>query len=144
MHVVVWTSKGQCYATPSSAIVEVIPVVQARPIPGCEPCLTGLFDYRGALLPLFDSSRVLGHEDSSIRMSSRILVILADDPTGPEPKCVGLLVEHVLSVERLDFREDSSEPPGCSSRIDFLGPVALTENGTVQLTVPARLPVIQF
>jgi chemotaxis-related protein WspB len=142
MHVVIWTSKGHRYATPSAAVVEVIPMVQSRPMPGSEPWLTGLFDYRGELLPLLDSSRLLGHDASNVRMSSRILVIRVGDETDESSERVGLIVEHVLGAERLDFEDATAHPPAPAAGIEFLGPVALTPSGTVQLTVPARLPTV--
>ena len=64
MHVVIWTSKGSRYATPSSSVIEVVPLVESRPVPESEDWLTGLFNFRGSLLPLVDSSRLLGHEAS--------------------------------------------------------------------------------
>ena len=143
MHVVIWTSKGQRYATPSAAVVEVIPIVQSRPMPGSEPWLTGLFDYRGKLLPLLDSSRLLGHAASDVRMSSRILVIRVGDETDESRERAGLMVEHVLGAERLDFDDETAHPPAPAAGIDFLGPVALTPSGTVQLTVPASLPKVE-
>lgn len=141
MHVVIWTCKGQRYATPSSAIVEVIPVVQSRPIPGSETWLTGLFDYRGLLLPLLDSSRLLDHNGCEIRMSSRIIVIRTGEGETKNPELGGFLVEHVLGAERLEFEESMDESATYPSGIPFLGPVALTNSGTVQLMLPSRLPM---
>ncbi len=57
-------------------------MVQSRPVPGSEDWLTGLFDFRGNLLPLIDSSQLLGHDASDIRMSSRILVIRTSSRSG--------------------------------------------------------------
>lgn len=139
MHVVIWTSHGHRYATPSSALVEVIPIVQSRPIPGSEPWLVGLFDYRGKLLPLVDSSRLIGHDASDVRMSSRILVISVENEKAETPEHVGLLVEHVLGAEPIEFGEEIDRPPVPTSGIEFLGPVALTAAGTVQLTDPTLL-----
>ena len=143
MHVVIWTSKGQRYATPSEAVVEVTPIVQSRPMPGSEDWLTGLFDYRGNLLPLLDTSRLLGHDASDLRMSSRIIVTRVGAEVDGNGELVGLIVEHVLGSETLDFDGETAPLPAPPSRIDFLGPVALTPSGTVQLTIPARLPTAQ-
>ncbi|TWU30825.1 chemotaxis protein CheW [Novipirellula artificiosorum] len=140
MHVVIWTSKGQRYATPSSSIIEVIPVVQSRPVVGSEDWLQGLFDYRGRLLPLVDSSRLLGHTASEIRMASRILVIRPSDDTQDDRHHLGLIVEQVLGSEDVDF-DKGEESRSCQlSSIAFLGPVACIGNSTVQLTTPSRLP----
>ncbi len=140
MYVVVWTSHGQRYATPAAAIVEVIPMVQSRPIPGSHAWLVGLFDYRGELLPLFDAARLIGDQASTIRMSSRILVVASDNQKDHRPSRGGLMVEHVLGSERLDDPVQAAAGHSSSPAVGFLGPVALTPAGTIQLTDPSRLP----
>lgn len=143
MHVVVWISNGQRYAMPSAAIVEVIPVVQSRPMPGSETWLRGLFNYRGELLPLLEWSRLLGEDAGKVRMASRILVVRSDGGSGQSKLC-GLLVEHVLGTERIDAADSGDEESATSSRLDFLGPVVLSPSGPVQLAVPARLPAVNI
>ncbi len=117
-------------------------MVYSRPIPGREPWLVGWFDYRGTLLPLFDSSRLLGQDASEIRMSSRILVMQVDEIEAQPPYRLGLVVEHVLGVETLEFDERAAHPKPASPALAFLGAVALTNGGTVQLTIPHRFPVV--
>lgn len=126
---------------PSAAIVEVIPVVQTRPVPGSEVWMNGLFNYRGDLLPLLGWARLLGEEADEVRMAARILVIRRDGTSEPG-KVFGLLVEHVLGTERLDCEAGSKSAQEVSSEFRFLGPVVLTASGPVQLTVPSLLPVV--
>jgi chemotaxis-related protein WspB len=143
VHVVIWTSAGHKYATPSHAVIEVIPVVEFRAAPQSDPWIKGLFNYRGTLLPLLDASQLLGHEAGETRMFGRILVIQTGqsgkDDAGQRP--VGLLVQRVLGSEDLDFQDDSGHPGLPASGVPFLGPVALTPHGTIQLTEPALFPV---
>ncbi|MEM9658853.1 MAG: chemotaxis protein CheW [Planctomycetota bacterium] len=141
MHVVIWTSKRQRYATPSSVVVEVVPMVLARPIPGVEPWLTGWFDYRGALLPLIDASQLLGHGASQILMSSRILVVQTEQRKEKPERRLGLIVEHVLGAESVAFDASAFELSPPSATGGFLGPMARVEGGALQLTIPARLPL---
>ena len=124
---------------PSVAIVEVIPVVQSRPVPGSEVWMNGLFNYRGELLPLLDWSRLLGEDAGEMRMAARILVIRREGASEPG-KLFGLLVEHVLGTERLDCEDGSKGTREVSSEYEFLGPVVLASSGPVQLTVPSLLP----
>lgn len=141
MHVVVWISKGQRYAMPSAAIVEVIPVVQSRPVAGREVWMNGIFNYRGELLPLLSWSRLLGEDAGEVRMAARILVIRREGTSEPG-KLFGLLVEHVLGTERFDCEDGGKGTREVSSEYEFLGPVTLTASGPVQLTVPSLLPVV--
>ncbi len=139
MHVVIWTSKGQRYATPSSSVVEVIPMVQSRPIAESQDWLKGVFEFRGMLLPLIDSSRWLGHEASVLRMSSRILVVHTSQEPTKDRELVGLIVESVLACENLDFEQQAFNPTATELQSGFLGPLTRTPHGTVQLTFPTRL-----
>jgi len=117
-------------------------MVQFRTVSESGDWLAGLFDFRGKLLPLIDSARLLDREPSEIRMATRILVIRTSDQTeaaGDEQ--VGLIVERVLGSDNVDFDQNASCRP--STGIEFLGTVAKTKNVTVQLTIPARLPTVQ-
>jgi len=142
MHVVLWTSKGQRYAMPSEAIVEVIPVVHSRPIPGSAVWLIGLFNYRGDLLPLIEWSRLLGDDASEARMGSRIIVVRRS-ASGQASDLCGLLVDHVLGAERLDCEDSTSGKQNRPSQFEFLGPLVLAASGPVQLTVPSLLPAVE-
>lgn len=141
MHVVVFSCRGQQYAIASAAIVEVVPLVEARPITGSPVWLRGLVDYRGDLVPLLDAARLLDSDaEVNYRQSSRI-VVLQVNAEGTEGRGrVGLLVEHVVGTETLDFDREAAGPGFGLSQVEFLGPVARTPGGTVQLIVPARLP----
>jgi chemotaxis-related protein WspB len=146
MHVVLWTSADQRYATPTSAIVEVIPVVAVRPLPHTEPWVRGLFNYRGSLLPLLDAAQLLGQGPADIRMFGRILVMdtreMPDEQLGAAAT-LGLIVQQVIGSDDLDLEDASAypEPDPQTSTVSFLGPVALTSGGTVQLIEPSRMPV---
>ena len=42
MHVVIWTAAGNFYATSTRHVVEIIPAVQVRPVPGAQRWIKGL------------------------------------------------------------------------------------------------------
>jgi chemotaxis signal transduction protein len=141
MNVVVWSSAGQFYATPTDQVVEVISVVQTRPLPQVPPWVRGLMNYRGRLIELLDMPLRLGQAPCESRMASRILVVQTDRREQGESKLVGLLVEELFGSQDLDFTDRSGHPGLSPDEIEFLGPVALTEAGTVQLTDPSRIVI---
>lgn len=51
MQLLTFTIAGQSYAIPSKRVIEVLPLVPARPIPGMPEYVTGLFTYRGSCCP---------------------------------------------------------------------------------------------
>ena len=54
MQILTLTVAGQPYAIPSRTVLEVLPLVPARPIPLLPPFVLGVFTYRGHLVPLVD------------------------------------------------------------------------------------------
>jgi chemotaxis signal transduction protein len=137
MHVVVWAAAGQHYAVDVGPIVEIIPLVEARPIPQTDPWIRGLINYRGRLIPLLDMASLLGNSPCPPRMACRILVVRARPP---EETLVGLAIEQLIGVEPLDFTAAAAHPGLSAAKADYLGPVAWTEQTAVQLVYPERLP----
>ncbi len=143
MHAVIWTSAGQRFALPSAAVVEVVPVVHTTPLVHGPHEVKGVFNYRGTLIRLLDAATLLGHPAEELRRAARILVIRtgADPQQAPTaPHMVGLLVPQLLGSEQLAAASSPSPPPSGSP--PFLGPVVLTEAGTVQLIVPTALATV--
>jgi chemotaxis-related protein WspB len=102
----------------------------------------GLFNYRGKLLPLLDAALLLGHTPGDIRMTARILVVRTDGSAkGDDENQAGILVERVLGSEQVDFEDRSGHASVHASEARFLGPVALTPDGTVQLIDSSGIPV---
>ncbi len=138
MHVVLWTAAGHRYATQTGQIVEVIPPVEARPVPESPAWLRGSINYRGQLIPLFDVPRLLGYEAWQMRMASRILVV-ATQREEDGNRLAALLVQAVLGGDELEFTDAPTVGSQSSPHGEFLGPMALTDAGAVQLTHPDRI-----
>lgn len=142
MNVVVWTASGNLYATAIEHVVEIIPVVRARPQPRTAKCLRGLINYRGRLIPLVDMSVLLGDAPCQDRMSSRIVVVRTDHADTEGSGWKGMLVEELLGSTDIDFADAEAVHPGATTDATrFLGPVALTSRGTIQLAEPSRIQV---
>jgi chemotaxis signal transduction protein len=75
MHVVVWTSGAQMFATPTGDIMEVIPLVATRPLLRSADWVRGIFNYRGSLVAMLDMPRLLGFGNWQPCMASRVLVV---------------------------------------------------------------------
>jgi chemotaxis signal transduction protein len=139
MHVVLWTVAGQRYATRTEQIIEVIPPVTARPVPETPAWLRGLINYRGRLVPLLDVPRLLGHEDWPLRMASRILVVRISSEATNSQRIAALLVQAVAGSGEFEFTGEADVPHAASACGEFLGPMALTDAGVIQLTYPERI-----
>jgi chemotaxis signal transduction protein len=142
MHVLLFRVFGQRYAVPTSAIVEVVSVVQAQSVPRAEQWLRGRINYRGRLIPLLDFSVLLGHPPRQPLMANRIVVLRAGEGRGEGANIVGLLVEDVQGCEAIDFSDSPAHARLAAAEADFLGAVTLFRSAPVQLVEVARLPLV--
>jgi purine-binding chemotaxis protein CheW len=51
---------GDWYAIELTRVREVVPAPVVTPLPGAPPALTGVFNLRGDVVPLFDTAALLG------------------------------------------------------------------------------------
>ena len=136
---VIWRSAGLLMAIDARAVVEVLPPVACRPMPGAPDWVRGLFTYRAGLVPLVNAARLLGSTPGPDRMANRVIVVRVAAGAATVEWPVGLWVESVLEVERTDFDAAGGHPGLASDATRFLGPVARSRWGQVQLVNPAEI-----
>lgn len=68
---------GKRYGLPADRVREVFQLVEPTPVPAWPEDVLGLMDVRGALVPLVDVSRLLGHPHRPLSKSMFILMISA-------------------------------------------------------------------
>lgn len=130
---VIWRAAGLLMATGAESVVEVLPPVAWRRAPGVPAWVRGLFACRGRLIPLVDAAVLLGAAAPPDRMANRVLVLRAGAEGAPLDWHVGLWVEGVLDLEHIDFEAEGGHPGFAADEARFLGPVAPTRFGPVQL-----------
>ena len=149
MQILTFTVSGQPYAIPSRTVLEVLPLVPARPIPLLPPFVPGVFAYRGHLVPLIDLARRFGSPaagPSVRRLSTRVIVVefaLPDVATAeaaerPQRARVGLVADNVISIQTAP--DDQSLPAAVDGdRAPFLGRLFRLGGRTVQMVAVERL-----
>ncbi|MEC9465369.1 MAG: chemotaxis protein CheW [Myxococcota bacterium] len=98
------------YAVDILEIREIIKLPEITDVPRAPRPLLGVISLRGVVVPILDLRLVLNLDSSEPTRSSRVLVLRAQD----EP--VGILVDRVTSVVRLDKR--AIEPKPATMRLD--------------------------
>lgn len=142
MQLLTFTIAGQTYAIPSRTVVEVLPLVPARPLPRTPAFVRGIFTYRGQLLPLVDLGRRIADTPLTERLSTRVVVVEFPAPGPPErpPLRLGLVAENVIAITSSD-RAEAALPPLELPDAPFLGAILRIGDRTVQLVdVPRLLP----
>lgn len=126
----VWSSQGEWFATDASSVVEVVPLVDTRAIPGTPGWFVGLADHHGRLVPIIDADRMLGRESSPATLASRVLMLRV--PCCGTPRTVGLRVESVRGLERVDHRDTNGHAGLRNPEMPHLGAVVPHRGETVQ------------
>jgi chemotaxis-related protein WspB len=127
------------YALDARQIVEVLPLVDVKHIPGAPPAIAGLFTYRGALVPVIDLSELTLGRPAARRLSTRLVLVHYPDPSG-RTHLLGLIAERATQAARHDasaFVASGVTNPGAA----YLGPVAIDAHGLLQrIDIPTLLP----
>ncbi|NBT12438.1 MAG: hypothetical protein EBS56_02445 [Planctomycetia bacterium] len=146
MQIITFTVAGQSYAIPSRAVIEVLPLVPARPLPLLPDYIPGVFTYRGRLVPLVDLGRRFGTPPAAgagrRRLSTRVIVVEfpAPPPRGDalaesDPSRavrLGLIADDVVSIQVAAGAEPAAGP---TTHAPFLGRLLRLPEGTTQVVL---------
>ena len=138
MQLLTFTIAGESYAIESRRVVEVLPLVPARPIPLTPGYVRGVFTYRGSLVPLVDLGRRLGDVVLEERLSTRVIVAEYLPPGSRPPARLGLVAENVISIVAAE-RAETSLPALELATAPFLGRLLRIDGRTVQVVDVDRL-----
>lgn len=127
------------YALEARRIVEVVPMVNFRPLPHAAPYVAGLFDYRGVVVPVIDLCRLATPYPCRAHLTTRIVLVDYPGADG-QAKILGLLAEQVTETVKLkdsDFQTAGIQVPDAP----FLGEMVRIDDAMVQhLAVERLLP----
>jgi chemotaxis-related protein WspB len=138
MQLLTFTVAGESYAIESRRVVEVLPLVPARPIPHTPGYVRGVFTYRGSLVPLVDLGRRLNDVALEERLSTRAIVVEYLPPTAARPARLGLVAENVISIVAAE-RAETSLPALELESAPFLGRILRIDGRTMQVIDVDRL-----
>jgi len=96
---------GETYALPVSHVLEILRVAGITRVPHAPPVIRGVTNMRGKVLPVVDLRVRLGSAAAEITQQSRVLVVTS------RGRSLGLLVDSVQQVERIDLLTVQAPPP---------------------------------
>lgn len=126
------------YAIRAGRVVEVVPQVAQRTLPHAPAFVTGLFDYRGCVVPVVDLGLLMGRPKCAPRLSTRIVVVNAAATTSAERHLLGLIAEQVSDVKRFDDSHVVFPTMGLE-QAPYLGTIVKAEEGLVQIVEVERV-----
>lgn len=127
------------YAIDASLVVEVLPLVRLKTLPGAPVGSAGLMSYRASAVPVLDLNVLALGVATPSRLMTRIVVVrYPKSIQRSEGGLLGLLVPEVLRVAHID--------PGSFGDVGldaedarYLGPVLVTDEGMLQRIEVAAL-----
>jgi len=138
MQLLSFTIGAADYAIESRRVIEVLPLVAARPIPRMPAFFRGVFTLRGRLIPLVDLGRLLIDQPLRETLSTRVIVV--EFSTGPEDQRtrLGVAAENVVSL-CFSSETEPSLPTLPSPNAPSLGRLLRIGGRTVQVLDVERL-----
>jgi chemotaxis-related protein WspB len=119
------------HAIESSYVVEVIPRVTYREVYHVPNYVAGLFNYRGAIVPVIDLCQLIRGTSSQSYLSTRVFIVSYPAQESDKLKYVGLMAERVIKTVKKSAGEflasgiQTSEAP-------YLGKMIMDESGMIQ------------
>ncbi len=136
---IVFQVAGESYALGASSVVEVMPLLRMRPMPGAPDFVCGVCVREGLPVPVIDLSKLICGTASSPSISSRILLVKESSGggAGGGDRLIGLLAERVSCEKR---SEDSFQPAGVATPGEpWLGDLSVQKRPSLQILSPERI-----
>jgi chemotaxis-related protein WspB len=120
------------YAIDAGLVVEVLPLVRLKALPGAPAGAAGIMSYRGDAVPVIDLGIIALGAPTPSRLMTRIVIVRYEQIVhGAGAGLLGLLVPEVIQTLHIDpnrFADAGLATDGAA----YLGPVLITDEGVLQ------------
>jgi len=121
---------GQRYGLDATQVLKVLPSVRLRRLPRVPDYVAGVFQYRGAMVPVIDLTQLIKGRPAAAILSTRIILVRHSGPSGQE-RALGLLAERAT-----DSLDDSAAEPISSGvavpEAPYLGGLSVSGGSMIQ------------
>ena len=125
------------YALQASRVVEVVPLLELKPLPQAPKGVAGIFNYRGRPVPAVDLCSLTLGQPARERFSTRIIIVNYPDDRGAN-HLLGLIAEQATEMLRKD-PNDFLDSGVKLSEAPYLGPILMDSKSRVQWIYEQRL-----
>jgi purine-binding chemotaxis protein CheW len=109
------TVASQSYAVSATSVMEIVVLQPITPMPTMPPCVLGLMNLRGTVIPIIDLGEKLGFGRTAISPHTCAMVVMTRVDNVPAP--IGVIADEVLDVISL-ARDDIAPPPAFGNPVD--------------------------
>lgn len=144
MQLLTFTAGGLTYAIEATRVVEVLPAVPVRGVPGLPDYVLGVVGYRGRMIPVIDLAKRLTDDYSARRLSTRLLIVdvatrpPTDAPRPTTPARLGIVAENMVSTVRSED-VDTEFPAMQLEKTAYLGRILRLNGRTIHMLVVENL-----
>jgi purine-binding chemotaxis protein CheW len=131
LDVVVFTLDDVRYGIAAAHVVEVVRAVAVTPLPGLPPVVQGVIDYRGGLVPVFDTRARFGHAPREERLEDHFVLVRAGERTA------ALRADHADRIEAVDATR-IEDPARQVAQVEHVAGVARLDDGLLLVHDPER------
>jgi chemotaxis-related protein WspB len=140
MLVLIFNLGEERYGLEARQVVEIVPLIQLRTIPKTPDYISGVFQYRGRMVPVVDLQRLVRQQSCVPRLSTRL--ILVNYPESPEAgmasNILGLMAEKV--TEAVTLKDESFQSSNLVvGEAPYLGRIATDTHGMIQMLKLKRI-----
>ena len=137
MLLVVFQIAQDRFGLDAGQVVEVVPLVSLRQAHHAPAYAAGLFNYRGAVVPVIDLTALITGQPAPRLLSTRIMLVTYTG-TGGARHVLGLLAERLL--ETVSCRPQDFQSPGIASpEAPYLGDVLVDGDHMLRRITRAEL-----
>ena len=122
------------YAIETSYVVEIIPLVRLKEMPGAPAGVAGVMNYRDDAVPVVDLNLIAMGTPTPAMLTTRIVIVRY----APDAGLLGLLVPEATETLRAD-PDDFEDAGVATDGAPYLGRVKTTERGVIQQVTVASL-----
>lgn len=123
MQLLTFTVANRRYGIDTRRIIEVLPLIESRPLPRKPKEIRGLIRYRGRFLPAIDLGQLLDGTRCRDRLGTRTVIVQLNDSSQSSP-LIGLVAEDVIGIAA------AKDIPITTHGTGFLGPLIDLETDT--------------
>ena len=131
MLLLTFQADNQHYAINAGNVLEVIPIVKIRKLPGTPDFVRGVMNYRGIPVPVIDITQMLSGRPSIEHLSSRIILVKYPE-NGESKNILGVLAEHATGTVVRET-EEFTEPGIASPAMPCLGKISVGGKKMLQI-----------
>ena len=113
------------YVIDTTDVVEIIPLVSLKDVPGSDTAVAGLLNYHGTSVPVIDLDNLCGQDALENTLTTRIILVRY------KGEILGLITKSVSETLRLEESEFQSAGIKAGNN-EFLGDIAHYENRFIQ------------